>query len=405
MNKDIIQNEIAELSKIHNNMLLTLSTGVGKSRAFIKIQTLQPEPPKTLLVVAERAHIDNWIEEYNIFNREPLKNTTIICYASLHKYSNSSFDIICLDEVHHLTAKRCAILNSIKAKKVFGLSATMDQQKKDAFRLVCLCLTNHNFFEYKISLNKAIKNNLLPVPVIIPMTLTLDDTLPTEIIEIKKGSKRPATTVSTNLKSRGFYLKKYKEIKLICACTQKEKYLYLCEQMDSARQRYMCLYKQYLKNAWLQWGLKRKRYLAELKTNVAKTLLKSLPNKRILIFCGSIAQANALGAKKNIINSQVSNCEEIIKNFNSGKIDTLFCVNMLREGQNLQNVDLGIIIQLDGVDISFYQRVGRCLRSVNPEIYVLYYKGTKDEEYWLRSIEKIDLIYIKNHETSTTKEP
>lgn len=53
---------------------------------------------------------------------------------------------------------------------------------------------------------------------------------------------------------------------------------------------------------------------------------------------------------------------------------------MLTEGQSLEGIEAGIIGQLDGTEDAV-QRNGRMLRAEFPEIYVLYFQNTKDEDY------------------------
>lgn len=67
---------------------------------------------------------------------------------------------------------------------------------------------------------------------------------------------------------------------------------------------------------------------------------------------------------------------------------------MLQEGMNLTDIQVGIIIQLDGEERAFIQKFGRALRAESPEQYIIYYKGTRDEEYLKNAIENIDAKYI-----------
>ena len=67
---------------------------------------------------------------------------------------------------------------------------------------------------------------------------------------------------------------------------------------------------------------------------------------------------------------------------------------MLQEGQNLTNIQAGIIVQLDGEERGFIQKFGRSLRATDPIQYILYYRGTRDEEYLQKALEGIDKEYI-----------
>ena len=69
--------------------------------------------------------------------------------------------------------------------------------------------------------------------------------------------------------------------------------------------------------------------------------------------------------------------------------NSIFAVGMLTEGQNLVDIDAGIIIQLDSKERSYLQKSGRVLRSKEPEQYIFYYKNTQDEKYLSTIIEDI----------------
>ena len=59
-----------------------------------------------LILVPEQNNIENWRNEFSKFD-VPDDHVTIICYASLHKYKNTAWDLLVLDEVPHMdTDKR-----------------------------------------------------------------------------------------------------------------------------------------------------------------------------------------------------------------------------------------------------------------------------------------------------------
>lgn len=70
-----------------------------------------------------------------------------------------------------------------------------------------------------------------------------------------------------------------------------------------------------------------------------------------------------------------------IESFNDHKIDRLIAVNMIQEGQNLKDIEVGIIGQLDGQERAFVQKFGRTLRAKDPIQIILYFKNTRDEDY------------------------
>lgn len=94
------------------------------------------------------------------------------------------------------------------------------------------------------------------------------------------------------------------------------------------------------------------------------------------------------------MHSEESKSLQIIESFNEKKIDNLFAVGLLQEGQNLVDIQAGVIIQLDGKERAFVQKFGRSLRAEDPVQFILYYKDTRDEEYLKKVLEGISEEYI-----------
>lgn len=402
MTREELQQKALDLLQTENYVLLQWGTGVGKGYFGVKaISTLKPQ--KVLILVAERAHIENWRDEFKKQGEEKLlDNCTISCYASLKKYEDTCWDFIILDESHHACSKlRLDYIYSIKALKVLALSATM---KKDDIENLSFAFTRrlHAFSIFKVGLQDAIEDEILPEPKIYLIPLSLDKTNFTETIEENWGKSAQKTTICCKYPEMWKYKKnksKFPNVKLIISCTQYQKYLYICEQFNYWQRFYMRNRNEAIKNKWLQWGSKRKLYLGQLKTTLASSLVSKLQTekKRFICFCANIEQAEALGGK-NAVHSKTTEIEAKIKAFNDGTQDSLFCCQMLTEGQNLNNIEAGILVQLDGNERTYIQKAGRAMRAKNPEIYIFYYKDTRDEEFLNNAIQGIDKKYIENYE-------
>lgn len=411
--KQKLQESVINSVLQYKNCILQWGTGAGKGYTTTKIigQLYKRDNTiKVLIVVAEKAHITNWKDEFNkIYNQESkkiLECVTIICYASLKKYINTEWSLLVLDEAHHInTPIRINALKQIKAKCVIALSATL---KRDTINNLEIIFGSFN--KIKLSLQESIDKNILPEPKIILIPLILDNRRISETIEFKRGKSEYAIKVNCNLQDRWRYLRNknnYPNLILNMYCTQLEKYNYINEQYEYYRTSYLRNPNNIrLKNQWLQWGNKRKKFLGELKTKVASNLCSKLreTNKRFICFCSSINQAEELGkilkSKNNIIHSKKQKTQNIINKFNNLELNELYCVNMLVEGQNLNNIEAGIIVQLDGEERIFLQKFGRVMRADFPTQYIFYYKGTRDEEYLNKAIEGIDKKYIKVYETN-----
>lgn len=387
--KEIYQDEAVRLSTIYDRLLFTWSTGVGKSKAFIMIQQ-ELKPRHTVIVVAERAHIKNWKAEYVKWGAEDLLSSTdIFCYASLKNHTADSCDLLCLDEAHHISPARSDMLITIHTKKVIALTATMNLERR-----TLLENTFGRFKVFNVSLREAIKKDILPVPQIHVIPLELDSQNPTETYVISKGQKTRRVSRGCTFSQMDSFLRSYSAITLTVRCTPLQKYGLICKDMDSAKNLFMVTGQNWAKLKWLNMGSIRKRFIAEQKTARAKALLNTVRGHRFICFCGSIQQANALGGKTDVIHSKKSDSQLTIDKFNEKKIDSLFAVNMLQEGQNLKDIEIGVLVQLDGEPRSFIQRMGRILRAENPVVYILYLKGTRDREFLETALECVDKSYI-----------
>ena len=347
---------------------------------------------KVLLIVAETAHKDNWAEEFKRWKYKP-KNTTVECYASLKKYNDTSWDVIIFDEAHHLNSDlRMSILATIKANRVILLTATIDIYLAEYIEELY-----GELFVSSCPLADAISQGMLPKPKIYLIGLELNNTKATEDIKIKKG--KGTDSFSCSYKDRFKYLasNKYPNLHLTIKCTEKQKYDYYCDNMEYWKKQFMLKRTEYLKRKWLGLGSERKRFLGLLKNRPAFRLLGYIQNLKYICFCTNIAQAEYLSSIQGgeCIHSEKSDVRTIINNFNKSKFKHLFAVGMLQEGQNVEGIEAGVIIQLDGKERSFIQRFGRTLRAKNPIQFIFYFKDTQDETYLNRVVEGLDSNYIE----------
>ena len=346
---------------------------------------------KILLVVAENAHKDNWKKEFIKWGLKS-NDITIECYASLPKYKESWWDLIIFDEAHHLdTNLKIDILLGIVAEYVLLLSATLPDTL-----IQILTEIFGKFKVSKVSLKEAINEGMLPQPKVFLIPLKLNSTIYNCTITEEWGDKDKRVTYKCTYPQRWEFIrnkKKYPNVTLHISCTQLQKYAYLTEQFEYWKNSYMRSRQEYMKNKWLQAGSQRKRFLGNIKTEYVKILLKKLQRKRLICFCASIEQADYLGKDKSI-HSKKSNSLEIINAFNNKEINRLFAVGMLQEGQNLEGIQAGIIVQLDNAERAFIQKFGRTIRADSPQQYIFYYENTRDIDYLENVFEGVDEAYI-----------
>ena len=269
---------LAALNK-SNFTLVELPTGYGKSYISIRmtnhiIETFCKDKPEVsiLLLVAKTAHKGTWKKELSKWGGiKGNANLIIECYESLHKHTEKYFDIIIMDECHHLNSDlRQELFNTISFGKVIGLSATIPRKLKQYFQ-----------YEYHAqtvlcNITDAIKDGVLPEPQIILYPLELDNVHTTETIEINPKAKGSLYHGSFSK------LWSYRKMKVhaIISCTQRQKLNDMNSQILYQKNSFMRTHQEYAKNKWLFSCGERIKYLANLKNSIVKAILSSLDNER-----------------------------------------------------------------------------------------------------------------------------
>lgn len=392
--RNIIQDEALRMSEKYNNLIINWATGTGKSKATIDIIKTIKGP--ILLVVDKLTHKDNWRKEFIKFRLSP-SNITITTYASLHKYSDKTFEATIYDEAHHLnTEKRLAIAKTIKQTKAILLSASLKDSAIRNFVSLFPGLARH-----EIKLNTAIEEGYLPNPQVVLVPTTLDDKEKNQLIEVSIG--KPNKVIHTDYNGMWQILKNrkaYENTLIKVACTELDKYAYLNNQIDYR----LSLYRKYknpsAETMWLRACLDRKNFLASTKLKHIKPFLEKLKTKRFICFTNSIDDMKKLSSK-NHIHSKLKNPSLVLNKFNSKKINNIFAVGMLQEGENLTDIEVGVISQLDGSERPFIQKFGRTLRSNYPLLFIFYTKNTQDVIYMKNVIENTPnecIININDYE-------
>ena len=365
MTRDEIQNEGLYYAESYKNVIYEWSTGVGKSLLAIKI--IEKSNENWLIVLAEVIHKENWIIEFKKCHKEYLLDRVkFCCYPSLHKYINEKNYIF--DEMHHLFSdKRLEILSDIKVtlQRFIGLSATITRTQKDKLKEIL-----GNYYIHKFSLSEAIDSDILPTPSVYFIGIDLDNTQKCYKFE--------------------FNSQKY------VMCTSEDYYKRLSDRVEYFKLRFFNSQNNFDKLKWLKSANNRKSFLCDYKTEAGKALIEHIKSKRFICFAGNISQALELSNNK-IISSKTTKKQnqEYLTKFNSEEINSIFCVKMLKEGVNLNNIEVGIIIQLDNVNLYFTQIHGRSLRSKFPTQYVLYVRNTQDENYVKTALEDFNLDYVR----------
>ena len=345
MTREQITNDCLAAIDSSKCLLTLLSTGVGKTKITIdcinkicdKVFSRENDRTDVLIVVDKKVHIQNWKDEFKKWGGINTDNVEFCCYASLHKYARSYWDVVVLDECHHVGSEvRLEALETINiAYNLIGLSAT-------------------------------------------------------ELYEINKKDK---TTPVQHGDYKDLWVLKRSKKHAFIRCTQRQ-YLNELDGLVNFYKRKAAGGSIAIKNLWLRACGDRLTYLANAKNKQVQAILTKLKNYRTITFCTSIEQSEKLG--KNCIHSKNKAAQETLNSFNAGKIKHITACHMLNEGVNLTNCKYGIFANINASETIQVQRVGRALRHKNPILIIPFFRDTREEELvrkWMENYNK-DLIKV-----------
>ena len=395
MTREQITNDCLAAIDSSKCLLTLLSTGVGKTKITIdcinkicdKVFSEENDRTDVLIVVDKKVHIQNWKDEFKKWGGVRTDNVVFCCYASLHKYAGSCWDVVVLDECHHVGSEtRLNALSTINiAYNLIGLSATVSRELRTWFKrkyrtTIVSCTTQD-----------AVDSGILPDPIIYLMPLVLDNQHVTELYEInKKDSSEPVLGQYKDL----WVLKRRGKHALI-RCTKRQ-YLNELDGLVQFYKKKAMGGSTIMKNLWLRACGERLTYLANAKNQQVQAILSKLKNYRTITFCTSIAQSEVLG--KNCIHSKNKEAQITLNKFNEGKIKHITACHMLNESVNLTNCKYGIFANINASETIQIQRIGRSLRHKSPIIIIPFFRDTREEELvrkWMENYNKnlIKVIY------------
>lgn len=349
MDRNQLQEITARVLDKDKRVICQWATGCGKTNIALKFLNKHPQT-KCLIVVPETDNKKNWAYEFEKFHVS-MENVEIICYASLHNYRDTEWGLIVYDEAPHVdTPLKKDICLTIKSERVLALGAFITEEQ-----IQTLVDCYGRFRMSTISLDSAINMGILPQPIIVVMHLRLT----------KEQRKR---------------------YDLIEGRINKLK-----EQNDEHPSAFV-------EGRLRRLGLERKRYLGALKTEKIKWICDTLDKKgkRYLCFCSSVKQAKEIGGNR-AYTAQSSKSDAHLHKFNTHQINALFVVGKLIEGQNLVDIEYGVIGQVGGKDRISIQAMGRIMRSLKPVIYVPIFDDTKDADFLYSITNNVSKEYIKHY--------
>lgn len=361
MDRNTLQERAVDILEEKRRLMCCWATGTGKSGVVLKFLQRNPDM-NCLIIVPEQNNIENWRTEFSKFG-VPMDITQVACYASFYKYADTEWDLLVFDEAPHVdTEKRKAIMRLVQGTYVLALGAIIDEDEIDALESVYGRFQINN-----ITLEDAIEWKILPPPEINVLHMELDD-----------------------IRYRHWHKGK--------SYTDYQMYQLLGRKVDVAVTAYNDKPNAFSKARMYRTGGERKRFLGKLKEDAIQRLCRRLisENKRFLCFCSSIKQAEIIGGE-NAFTSKTPASMRLLEKFNNHEIDSLYVVGKLIEGQNLKDIDAGIIGQIGGTDRITVQMAGRIMRSTKPKIYIPIFDNTKDESFLRTITSNISKDYIKHY--------
>ena len=370
-------------------LCLELATGFGKTRIALSCANAvcaalreRGKRASVLILVAKTVHKDEWRREIAKWGGLMADDVVIECYESLRKHAGERYSVILSDEGHHLSEARREVLAGMSFVKLVLLSATMPMGLKDWLR------GRWRVNVLSVGLPEAIRDDVLPEPVICLLPLSFDDGV-TETITRNGGKGLPVVECPWE-RRWDFMRRKDVEVRVRCA---KRQYL---DDLDSSigwfRDKSLSGH-GWARFRWLRLCKDRLEWLSSLKNPLLLSLLSRLDGVRAITFCSTIGQAESLG--EHCVHSGNGLSGKVLDAFNRGDVNHVTAVNILNEGCNLVDCQVGIFANVTSSEIITRQRSGRLLRHPHPVMIMPYWAGTREEELIKKHLEDYDKELIK----------
>ena len=341
--RDKRQAEFAKVWLKEKHGILNLCPRFGKIRT--SILALEKLKPKSILI----AYPDNKIKEsWEADFRASGFDDSIVTYTthlSLKKYSNLSFDVVIIDEVHLLSQAQIEVCKELfdNNKQILGLTGTL---ASDTERTLEEELDLHVVAHYPIE--KAIEEGVIVDYEIHVIKVPLDNIVYNDYKGKLKTEKKHYDGIS-----------------------------WVINKLQNSGSDTMFM------------RLARMRVIQSslAKTNATKALLAKYKNDRVLVFCGTTAVADSLGIPSYHNKSKE---KEIFEDFAEGEGNHLAVVKIGNTGVTYKPLDKVIINYFDSNAENLAQKINRCMAMEynTPDKKAHVYIVSSDEPVelkWLQS--------------------
>ena len=345
------------------NGVIALPTGAGKT--VIGIKALCEVKKSTLIVAFTKEQMIQWrdsilkftdtkSDDIGLFYSEEksIKPITITTYQTAFRHMNElgdKFDLLIVDEVHHLPADKFKqiALHSIASKRL-GLSATPhrdDGKHEELFKLM------GGLIYHKIPQELTQKGYLAPFQLIkIEVELLPDE--------------------------RELYNELREQFRELANGRSVQELLQDARNGDGDAKEAMRIFN----------NMKKVFSVTQSKLNAIEEIIEREKGNKILIFTQYVEQAEEIARRFNayLLTSKVNKKkrEIILKEFKETKAGILVLTTVGDEGLDIPDANVGIMVAGTGSRRQFIQRLGRLLRPKDGKIARLYEivaKGTLEE--------------------------
>jgi superfamily II DNA or RNA helicase len=354
-NREIIQEEALKAIEGKRKAGLGISMGVGKTLIGLKyLEKLHPTCMfKRYLIVGPKLAIwDSWKSECVKHKMTHLlPHLEFSTYLSLNKVDGTMYDVVILDECHSLKYSHDHWLATFPGR-ILGLTGTPPRYKtSEKGRLVDVYCP----IQYTYIMDSAVDDEILN-----------DYKIVVHVLPLSSERNMPVK------KRDGSYFMN----------SERKAYEYWSDQLRKIMSPKELQIKRIMRMKALMGFPTKEKY--------AKQLLDMIHDKCI-VFCNTTEQADWIC--EHSYHSKNPDSADNLKNFKSGKITELSCVQQLNEGVNIPDLKAGIILHSYSNERQSSQRIGRLLR-LNPKdkstIHILAYKDTVDMDWVAEALKDID---------------
>jgi superfamily II DNA or RNA helicase len=381
---EIQDSAVATWDKTGRKGTINLSTGIGKTFCFIKATRLLPKG-SSILFLAETSQREFDLEkDIKFFKKlygydlKSIHKLTFMCYQSSYKLTNTTWDLVCADEIHmSLTPQYTKFYKNNVYKHILGLSATVDRTTK--------YLDEEG--------NETNKGELI------------DDIAPI----VFKYNLNQAVKDGTTKKLRIFIINHHldPEKKIVPAGTKAKPFMTTekaaYDYWDAEFKRALFLPDGQAKTFKIRnTSAARAKVLYTLFSKVESVIkLQTALEGKTLIFGNSID--TLLCVTTNVISSKNKDAEneKLRTDFDKGKIKTIGSFKMLKQGANLKDLDNTILMSYYSKELDMVQAIGRQRVSDSiGNIFIYVTAGTQEVKWYKKAMENIN-NYEEIHCTST----